>query len=117
MRWTDAERDAAADLFRVWDVEWKRQLHAYPALANRTVESVASYIKNFLRPTPTVSRKPVEHSSWPAAGVLINGRFVGKRLFEIDQDAVLDHGSFGNISRAVNYSASGCSARWASEAA
>lgn len=117
MRWTDEERDAAEDLFRLWDCMWKQHLHVYPALANRTTESVASYIKNFLRPAPMQPKKPVETSAWPAPGILINGRFVGKRLFEIDLNAVCDHGSLGRISRAVNYSASGCSARWASEAA
>lgn len=117
MRWTDAEKDAAEDLWRLWDFAWKQHLHTYPVLANRTTEAVSSRIKNFIRQAPMQPKPPVSNGAWPAQGMLINGRFVGRRLFEIDQDAVLDHGSFGRKSRPVNYSASGCSARWASESA
>lgn len=116
MRWSDAEKDAAEDLWNLWGHEWKQHAHDYPALGNRSTDSIAGYIKNNIQ----VAAEPivkVQQGAWPKPGQLINGRFVGKRLFEIDQDAVLNHGSPGTISRPLAHSVSGCSARWAADAA
>lgn len=117
MRWTDEEKDAAEDLRNLWGYEWKQHVEEYQALANRSQKAIAGYLKNNILAGQEMRIEPVERGAWPEQGVLINGRFIGVRLFEIDQDAVLNHGSPGKISRAVDYSASGCSARWASEAA
>lgn len=117
MKWNDAEKNAAEELYNLYDYDWKRHAHEYHALDDRSLESISGYIKNNIRapmapPTPRVKR-----GAWPEPGILINGRFVGNRLFEISANAVCNHGSPGAVSPGLTRSMSGSSALWTSEAA